>query len=109
MMTNHKVCQDITGSCGWSRVLSLQHRFESPGHNYYHEDKYCTRTDCGILERGSLKTRNEEEEEGEDGGEEEGKKKKKNLATSFSTYPEEKCIIILFHTRLGSKAAKISL
>lgn len=73
------------------------------------EDKYCTRTDCGILERGSLKTRNEEEEEGEDGGEEEGKKKKKNLAPSFSTYPEEKCIIILFHTRLGSKAAKISL
>ena len=65
------------------------------------EDKYCTRTDCGILERGSLKKK---EEEVCGGGEEE-----KNLATSFSTYPEEKCIIILFHTRLGSKAAKISL
>lgn len=69
------------------------------------EDKYCTRTDCGILERGSLKKKKKEEEEvvvveGE---------KKKTIATSFSTYPEEKCIIILFHTRLGSKAAKISL
>lgn len=70
-------------------------------------DKYCARTDCGILERGSLKTKEEDEEEEVEGGRE--GKKKKNLATSFSTYPEEKCIIILFHTRLGSKAAKISL
>lgn len=30
-------------------------------------------------------------------------------ATSFTTYPEEKRIIILFHTRLGSKGAKKSL
>lgn len=27
------------------------------------EDKYCTRTDCGILERGSLKKKKKEEEE----------------------------------------------
>lgn len=60
------------------------------------EDKYSSRTDCRIF--GGRRRRNMW-----------GEKKNKNLATSFPTYPEEKCIIILFHTRLGSKAAKISL
>lgn len=65
------------------------------------EDKYCTRTDCGILWEGGGWGGGQFEEEGGGGG--------GDLATSFPTYPEEKCIIILFHTRLGSKAAKISL
>lgn len=69
------------------------------------EDKYYTRTDCRILEQGQFEDGEEEEEAG--GGR--GGRERKKLATSFSTYPEEKCIIILFHTRLGSKAAKISL
>lgn len=37
-------------------------------------DKYCARTDCGILERGSLKTKEEDEEEEVEGGR--GRKKK---------------------------------
>lgn len=64
------------------------------------EDKYCTRTDCGILWEGGGGVGGSLKKKEEGGG---------DLATSFPTYPEEKCIIILFHTRLGSKAAKISL
>lgn len=32
------------------------------------EDKYCARTDGGILEQGSLKTKEEDEEVVEEGG-----------------------------------------
>lgn len=66
MMTNHRVCQDITGSCGWSPVLSLQTALRGQGtiiSMTSEKDKYCTRTDCGILERGSLKKTREEEGE----------------------------------------------
>lgn len=77
MMTNHKVCQDITGSCGWSRVLShCSTALRGQGTIITvtsEEDKYCTRTDCGILERGQF----EEEEGGRGGGMKKKKKRKK--------------------------------
>lgn len=100
MMTNHGVCQDITGGGGWSPVLLLLQSSERAGHAISmtsEEDKYMCGRAAGYLGLcvcvsvyvgGGLVL--------------------KTKAPVFNL-PRGKRIIISFHTPLDSKPAKISL
>lgn len=80
MMTNHRVCQDITGGGGWSPVLSLLQSSERAARVISmtsEEDKYVCVCVCGRA-AGYLGW-------GVGGG----RWRWGNQGTGFSTYPEE--------------------